>query len=125
MIFFCTTMEKFPGSQQVFATLLTKLLNFTYYQNDIRLGFQTYEIYMKASLESVPLFPKLIIRICHSGSVIKWVEDPGSIPGGVVPKTLKMVLDISLLNTQEYKVCIKRKVEQSREKCRAHPHTLM
>ena len=29
-------------------------------------------------------------------------EDLGSIPGHVVPKTLKMVLDTSLLNTQQY-----------------------
>ena len=31
----------------------------------------------------------------------------GSIPGRVIPKTLKMVLDTSLLNTQHYKVRIK------------------
>ena len=37
----------------------------------------------------------------------------GSIPGHVIPKTLKMVLDTSLLNTQQYKVRIKGKVEQS------------
>ena len=41
--------------------------------------------------------------------------DPGSIPGRVIPKTQKMVLDASLLNTQRYKVRIKGKVEQSRE----------
>ena len=35
----------------------------------------------------------------------------GSIPGHVIPKTLKMVLDTSLLNTQQYKVHIKGKVE--------------
>ena len=29
--------------------------------------------------------------------------DLGSIPGQVIPKTSKMVLDISLLNTQQYK----------------------
>ena len=29
--------------------------------------------------------------------------DLGSIPGRVIPKTLKMVLDTSLLNTQQYK----------------------
>ena len=34
-------------------------------------------------------------------------EDLGSIPGRVIPKTLKMVLDTSLLNTQQYKVRIK------------------
>ena len=32
--------------------------------------------------------------------------DRGSIPGQVIPKTLKMVLDASLLNTQHYKVWI-------------------
>ena len=39
--------------------------------------------------------------------------DLGSILGHVIPKILKMVLDTSLLNTQQYKVCIKGKVEQS------------
>ena len=29
---------------------------------------------------------------------------PGSIPGHVIPKTLEMVLDTSLLNIQQYKV---------------------
>ena len=38
-------------------------------------------------------------------------EDQGSVPGRVIPKTLKMVLDTSLLNTQQYKVRIKGKVE--------------
>ena len=41
--------------------------------------------------------------------------DLGSIPGRVIPKTQKMVIDASLLNTQHYKVRIKGKVEQSRE----------
>ena len=41
--------------------------------------------------------------------------DLGSIPSRVIPKTQKMVLDASLLNTQHYKVRIKSKVEQSRE----------
>ena len=45
--------------------------------------------------------------------------DLGSIPGRVIPKTLKMVLDTSLLNTQQYKVCIKGKVEHSRERSSA------
>ena len=38
--------------------------------------------------------------------------DMGSIPGRIIPKTLKMVLDTSLLNTQQYKVRIKGKVER-------------
>ena len=41
--------------------------------------------------------------------------DLGSIPGQVIPKTPKMVLDASLLNTQHFKVWIKGKVEQSKE----------
>ena len=42
------------------------------------------------------------------------VGDRGSIPGWVIPKTQKMVLDAALLNTQHYKVQIKGEVEQSR-----------
>ena len=49
--------------------------------------------------------------------------DLGSIPGRVIPKTLKMVLDTPLLNTQRYKVHIKGKVEQFREKSSALPYT--
>ena len=49
--------------------------------------------------------------------------DLASIPGRVIPKTLKMVLDTSLLNTQEYKVSIKGKAEQSRERSSALPYT--
>ena len=47
--------------------------------------------------------------------------DLGPISGCV--NDLKMVLDISLLNTQQYKVRIKFKVEQSRERSSAHPYT--
>ena len=41
--------------------------------------------------------------------------DLGSIPVRVIPKTLKMVLDTSLLITQQYKLRIKGNVEQSRK----------
>ena len=51
--------------------------------------------------------------------------DLGSIPGQVIPKTQKMVLDATLLNTQQFKVRIKDKVEQSRERSRALPYTLL
>ena len=47
--------------------------------------------------------------------------DLGSIPGRVIPKTQKMLLDASLLNTQHYKVRIKGKVEQSRERVAPSP----
>ena len=49
-------------------------------------------------------------------------RDRGSIPGRVIPKTKKMVLDAALLNTQHYKVNIKGKVEQSREWSGALPY---
>ena len=49
--------------------------------------------------------------------------DLESILGCVIPKTFKMVLDTSLLNTQQYKVRIKGKVEQSRERSSALPYT--
>ena len=42
-------------------------------------------------------------------------EDQGLIPGWVIPKTQKMVLDATLLDTQHYKVRIKGRVEQSKE----------
>ena len=42
--------------------------------------------------------------------------DLGSIPGRVIPKTQKIVLDASLLNTR-----IKGKVEQSKERSSALP----
>ena len=45
--------------------------------------------------------------------------------GQVIPKTQKMLLDASLFNTQHYKVRIKGKVKQSREKSCALPNTLV
>ena len=49
--------------------------------------------------------------------------DPGSIPGQVIPKTQKMALDATSLNTQHYKVRIKGTVEKSRERSIAPPPT--
>ena len=43
------------------------------------------------------------------------LEDWGSIPGQVIPKTQIMVIDAVLLKTQHCKVWIKSKVEKSRE----------
>ena len=51
--------------------------------------------------------------------------DLGSIPGRVIPNTLKMVLDTSLLTTQQYKVRIKGKVEHSKERGGALANTSM
>ena len=49
--------------------------------------------------------------------------DLGSIPGRVIPKTLKMVLDNSLFNTQQYKIRFKGKMKPSRERSRTFPYT--
>ena len=49
--------------------------------------------------------------------------DRDSIPGRVIPKIYKMVFDAALPNTQNYKVGIKGKVEQSRERSSFLPYT--
>ena len=56
----------------------------------------------------------IMVRVFANGP-----GDLGSIPGHVIPKTQKMVFDAILLNTQHYKVRIKGKVEQSRERSSA------
>ena len=62
--------------------------------------------------------------ISHVGRVFaNGPGDLGSILGRIISKTLKMVLDTSLLNTQQYKVRIKGKVEQFREISSALPYT--
>ena len=58
------------------------------------------------------------MNFCLVGRV--FANGPGAC---VIPKTLRMVLDTSLLNTQQYKVLIKGKVEQSRERSSALPYT--
>ena len=62
---------------------------------------------------------KLFKYCCHF--LTELVNYLGSIPGRVIPKALKMVLDTSLLKTHQYKVRIKGKVEQSRERSNALP----
>ena len=60
----------------------------------------------------------MMVRVFANGP-----GDRGSIPGRVIPKTQKMVLDASLLNIQQYKVGIKGKVEQFIERSSALPNT--
>ena len=69
-------------------------------------------------LGGIPLIPDIgiMVRVFANGP-----GDPGSFPGRVIPKTQKMVLDATLLNTQHYKVRIKGKGEQSRESSNALP----
>ena len=66
------------------------------------------------------LYYGIMVRVFANGR-----GDLGSISGQVIPKTQKMVLDATLLNTQQYKVRIKSKVEQSRERSSALPDTLV
>ena len=49
----------------------------------------------------------------NTGQLAKGPWDRGSIPGQVIPKTQKMVLDAALLSTQHYKVKNKNEVQQS------------
>ena len=60
----------------------------------------------------------IMVRVFANGP-----GDLGSIPGRVIPKTQKMVLDAILLNTKHYKVHIKGKVEKSKERSSALPYT--
>ena len=62
----------------------------------------------------------MMVRVFANGS-----GDLGSIPGQVILKTQKMVLDASLLNTQHYKVWIEGKVEPSRERSSTLSYTLV
>ena len=60
----------------------------------------------------------MMVRVFANG-----LGDPSSIPGRVIPKNKKIVLDASLLNTKHYKVRIKGIVEQYRERRSALPYT--
>ena len=75
----------------------------------VRHGFETSSLWAFYFTQFVPDIG-LAVRVFANGP-----GDLGSIPGRVIPKTQKMVLDASLLNTQHYKVRIKGKVEPSRE----------
>ena len=62
--------------------------------------------FFKQSLSGLEPDFGLAVRVFANGS-----GDLGSISGRVIPKTLKMELDTTLLNTQHYKVRFKGKVE--------------
>ena len=80
-----------------------------------------------ATVERFQILLFIVCKLLDIGQAVRVFAngpgDLGSIPGRVIPKTQKMVLDASLLNTQHYKVRIKGKVEQSRERSRALPYT--
>ena len=70
------------------------------------------------NLHTVEWFIGIMVRVFAND-----LGDLCSIPSRVIPKTQKMVLDASLLNTQYYKVRIKGKVEQSRGWSSTLPYT--
>ena len=114
-------------------------------KNDSHLIFQSYRNCATYQLDIWFVFNTVYQQFCWKGSIslimiyseqskkhyqliglvgrvfTNGLGDWGSIPGRIIPKTLKMVLDTSFLNTQQYKVCIKGKMEQSRERSSAPP----
>ena len=78
-------------------------------------------IYKERERESISLYICVLASRVECSPIVQ--ETGVLIPGQVIPKTLKMVLDTSLLNTQQYKVHIKGKVEQSWERSSALPYT--
>ena len=67
--------------------------------------------FLLMALFCAAIYIGMMVRVFANGP-----GDLGSIPGRIIPKTQKMVLDAALLNTQHYKVWIKAKVEESRER---------
>ena len=79
-------------------------------------------------MQSLHLWKKIFILHLKKSSNMDKVSsngpgDQGSILGRVISKTQKMVLDTCLLYTQNYKVLIKGKVEQSKERSSALIYT--
>ena len=69
-------------------------------------------------MDFLAFLKKYLLGMFANGPAVR-----SSIPGRVIRKTQKMLLDAALLNTQNYKVRIKDKVEQSRERSNALPNT--
>ena len=85
-----------------------RLFNFSFY--NLFLFSLTMKICLYIfSIDFNCILHERIIKLINSIFYIQY-----SIPGHVISKTLKMVLDDALLNTQQYNVLIKGKVEQSR-----------
>ena len=65
----------------------------------------------------------MCVCVCLRLSVRQWSGRPDFNPRSSHAKDSKMLLDAALLNTQHYKVRIKIKVEQSREKSSTLPYS--
>ena len=111
----------------LFYYLLTwtfKKLLLYFFVCDAYLGISPFYYFLASTLKYYYFICLLYCTIAMIWLFGKWTSivipdigpgDLGSIPGRVIPKTQKMVLDASLLNTQHYKVRNKGKVEQFRE----------
>ena len=98
--------------------------------NFVFFGFlYVYEHYERCMYTYITHIRILVVFLDVDGPAVRVFAngpgDLGSIPGRVIPKTLKMELDTTLFNTQHYKVRFKGKVEQSREWSSALPYTLV
>ena len=74
---------------------------------------------------NIYIYIYIYIYIMYMFTYVCMYGDQGSIPGRVIPKTPKMLLDAALVNTWHCKVWIKGKVEQFREWSSALPNTLV
>ena len=110
------------GSQQVFP--LPVFIQFLLIHSSYKIAIQLFCCLFPPFVAILHLFAQFssgpAVRVFANGP-----GDLGSIPGRVIPKTLKMELDTTLLNTQHYKVRFKGKVEQSWEWSSALPYTLV
>ena len=109
----------------------TYVLNIWFLNTFCRKHFNEHELILVHSKMGYIYFYQ--IRIIHLLAKVSQVDrvfinipgDLGSISVRVIRMSFKMVLDTSLLNTQQYKVRIKVKVEQSRERAYALLYTLV
>ena len=101
-------------------TIISIMLNIRKYPRCLSQSALTIYLSIYLSLVSVYMY------LADIGMMVRvFAKGLGSIPGQVIPKTQKMVLDASLLNTQHYTVWIKGKVEQSRESSSTLHYTLV
>ena len=82
----------------------------------MKYSYDFYKVYFKPH---VSIFKRSYCIVLVDRVFANGLGDLSSIPGHFIPNTLKMVLDNPLLNTQQHKVPIKSKVEQSRERSNA------
>ena len=90
-----------PNSVKAFIQFVWEKNQLTKYSDNWYLQWKRLYYSNWANLKGYWTSSGLMGRVFANGS-----GDLGSIPGRVMPKTFKMVLDTSLLNTQQYKVRI-------------------